>query len=380
VKKHNSGLLESISIMDFSGRLAAFPMGDLLQWAKNERRTGALVVRRSEREKRVYFDRGEIVGCLSDDPTEFYGQYLLSNGYLDESQLLRALTHCTSSNVRLGAALRELEILPQDVIQHTLRCQIEDAICDMFLWPRGLFYFRAEMLQDEELLPEPIDTLGLALEGARWMDELERIRQILVHDEVVLRRGELWPGEGLRPLEHRVARNVDGERTLDELYNKVRGSYFRVLSSAYHLCIARVLDIAEVGEAAEHHTFEVSVYDLLLEQATEDQVLVARRHMAVPIDLLERWYPTWVEEPKPEEQTRMPVKVRDFYARLNGRTSLGEAFSGNTRQRGKEMDLLLLQLQKGRLALLPASLDRLDEMADKHGKPALERWWKRLFG
>jgi len=33
--------------MEFSGRLAAFPMGDLLQWAKNERRTGALVVRRS---------------------------------------------------------------------------------------------------------------------------------------------------------------------------------------------------------------------------------------------------------------------------------------------------------------------------------------------
>ncbi|HEY2739929.1 MAG TPA: DUF4388 domain-containing protein [Thermoanaerobaculia bacterium] len=129
--------------MEFSGRLAAFPMGDLLQWAKNERRTGALVVRRSEREKRVYFHQGEIVGCLSDDPAEFYGQHLLVNGYLDDGQLFKALTHCTSHNIRLGAALRELEILPQDVIQRTLREQIEDSICDMFLWPRGLFYFQA---------------------------------------------------------------------------------------------------------------------------------------------------------------------------------------------------------------------------------------------
>jgi Domain of unknown function (DUF4388) len=367
--------------MEFSGRLAAFPMGDLLQWAKNERRTGALVVRRSEREKRVYFHQGEIVGCLSDDPAEFFGQYLLVNGHLDESQLFKALTHCTSHNIRLGTALRELEILPADVIQHTLRGQIEDAICDMFLWPRGLFYFQAEeMLSDEELLPEPIDTLALALEGSRWMDEMARMRHILVHDEVVMRRGELWPGEELGPLDRRVARNVDGERSLGDLYKKVRGSYFRFLASAYRLCIARVLDIVEVGEPTDRTTFEVSVYDLLLEQATEDQVLVARRHMAVPIDLLERWYPVWVEEPSQEEQKRMPSRARDFYAHFDGRTSLSDAFSSEPRQRGREMDLLLLQLQKGRLALLPTSLDRLDESAEQRGTPALQRWWKRLFG
>jgi hypothetical protein len=356
-------------------------MGDLLQWAKNERRTGALVVRRSEREKRVYFHQGEIVGCLSDDPAEFYGQYLLVNGYLDDSQLFKVLTHCTSQNIRLGTAVRELKLLPPDVIQRTLRGQIEDAICDMFLWPRGLFYFQAEeMLSDEELLPEPIDTLALALEGSRWMDEMARMRQILVHDEVVIRRGELWPGEELGPLDLRVARNVDVERSLGDLYKKVRGSYFRFLVSAYRLCIARIIDIVGVGEPAERSTFEVSVFDLLLEQATEDQVLVARRHMAVPIELLERWYPVWVEEPSQEEQKRMPSRARDFYAHFDGRTALSDAFAGDPRQRGREMDLLLLQLQKGRLALLPTSLDRLDESAEQRGTPPLQRWWKRLFG
>src|SRR5436305_11418629 len=237
-----------MSPMGFSGRLVAFRMGDRLQWAKNERRTGALVVRRSEREKRVYFHQGEIVGCVSDDPAEFYGQYLVLHGFLDDRQLFRALTHCTSQNVRLGTALRELDLLPPEVIQSTLRRQVEDAICDLFLWPRGLFYFRAEMLQDEEILPEPIDTLGLALEGARWIDEMERIRRVLVHDGVVLRRGDLWPGEGLAPLEARLARAVDGEKTVGDLYRKVRGSYFRFLSAAYRLCIARILDIVEVGE------------------------------------------------------------------------------------------------------------------------------------
>jgi Domain of unknown function (DUF4388) len=365
--------------MEFSGRLAAFPMGDLLQWAKNERSTGALVVRRSEREKRVYFHLGDVVGCVSDDPAEFYGQYLLVHGYLEEKELTQALTHCTTRNIRLGAALRELDLLPPDVIQKTLRGQIQDAICDMFLWPRGLFYFRGEMLHEEELLPQPIDTLALVLEGSRWVDEMIRIRRILVHDGVVLKRGEVWPGKDPGPLDRRIALAVDGERTLADVYRKVRGSYFRFLSGTFGLCVARVLDIVEVGEPLERSTFEVNVYDLLLEQATEDQVLVARRHMAVPIDLLERWYPVWVEEPAADEQKRMPARARDFYARFNGRTSLGDAFSGDLRQRGREMDLLLLQLQKGRLALLPASLERLEQEAEKRGEPALQRWWKRAF-
>jgi hypothetical protein len=362
--------------MDFSGRLAAFPMSDLLQWAKNEGRTGALVIRRSAREKRIYFDRGDVVGCLSDDPAEFYGQHLLIRGHLTDRQLFEALTRCTQQKVRLGSALRELQLLSDEVIQKTLREHIEDVIWDIFLWPRGLFYFHAEMLPEEELLPAPIETMGLILEGTRWVDELARIRRVLIHDGVVIRRGARWPGTDLAPIDRRVAQGVEGQ-TVGELYRKVKGSYFRLLQSVYRLCIDSVLDIEDVGEDAVAGTFEMSVYDLLLEQATEDQILVARKHMAVPLDLLERCCPIWVVEPSTEEQRRMPARARDFYARLDGRTPLRDAFSGDARQRGRELDLLLLQLQKGRLALLPVSLDHLEQQADEKGMTPVRRWWKR---
>lgn len=367
--------------MEFSGRLAAFPIGDLLQWAKNDRCTGALVIRRSEREKRIYFHAGDVVACLSNDPAEFYGQHLLLNGYLDEDRLFQALSHCTSQGVRLGVALRELGMLQPEVIQRTLREQIEDVVCDLFLWHRGIFYFQAELPQEEEILPEPISAMGLALEGSRWIDEVGRIRRVLVHDDVVLNRGQRWlGGDGLSLTERRIVELVDGQRTLGELHRRVRGSYFRFLEAAFRLCVGMVLDIQEVRESLDQRgTHEMSVYDLLLEQATEEQVLVARRHMAVPLDLLERCYPMWVEEPTTDEQTRMPSRARDFYARFDGRTSLGEAFSGDPRQRGREMDLLMLQLQKGSLALLPAPLERLEREAERHSRPAFQRWWRRVF-
>lgn len=367
--------------MEFSGRLAAFPMADLLQWARNEACTGALVIRRSQREKRVYFHSGDVVGCLSNDPAEFYGQYLLLHGHLDEGRLAQALSFCTTRGVRLGLALREMGMLPPEVIQRTLRTQIEEQICDLFLWQRGVFYFVAELPPEEEILPEPINVLGLVMEGGRWLDETFRIRRVLVHDHVVLRRGEL-AGRGAAertPLERRMLAAAEGDQTLDELYQRVKGSYFRFLESTFRLCIDRALDVVEVRDSVDHGTHELSVYDLLLEQATEEQVLVARRHMAVPLDLLERSYPVWVEEPATEERTRMPARARDFYARLDGRTPLGEAFSGDLRQRGREMDLLLLQLEKGRLALLPAPVDRLEARAEERGQPALQRWWRRMF-
>jgi len=365
--------------MEFSGRLAAFPPGDLLQWAKNDRRTGALVVRRSDREKRVYFSSGEIVGCLSTDPAEFYGQHLLLNGYLSEDQLFQALHDCTSHGRRLGSSLSELGMLSPDLIQQTLREQIEDSVCDLFLWQRGVFYFQSEMPPEEEILPEPIHTMGLAMEGSRWLDEYARIRRIFVHDNVVLSRGGKRLAAKMTPLQRRILKTVDGRATLTELYKTIRGSYFRFLDASYQLCVASALDIEDVGEDHATSTHEMSVYDLLLEQATEEQVLVARRHMAVPLDLLERCYPVWVAEPTSDEHKRMPARARDFYARFDGKTSLAQAFSGDARLRGREMDLLLLQLQKGSLALLPATLEKLEQDADTRGEAPLRRWWRRVF-
>lgn len=368
--------------MEFSGRLSAFPMGDLLQWAQNERCTGALVVRRSQREKRIYFHAGQVVACLSNDSAEFYGQHLLVQGHLTEEELFRALSHCTERRIRLGAALCELGILSPERVQHTLRQQIEDSVCDMFLWERGVFYYQSEMPPEEEILPEPIHNMGLAMEGARWADEYARIRRVFVHDGMVLRRGTRFPGEDLGPLERRIAAAVDGRKDLEGLYASVRGSYFRFLEAALRLSVEMVLDIDSLGEPGAEEmaaSRELSVFDLMLEQAAEEQVLVARRHMAVPLDLLERWYPVWVSEPSAEEQRRIPARARDFYARFDGRTALSDAFSGDPRARGRELDLLMLQLQKGSLALLPAPVERLEQEASRHEQPALQRWWRRIF-
>nr|HPK65156.1 DUF4388 domain-containing protein [Thermoanaerobaculia bacterium] len=131
--------------MEFSGRLSAFPIGDILQWAQHEQRTGALVVRRTNREKRIYFENGEVVSCYSSSAAEFFGQHLLVHGLIDEVSLVRALTVCQKEGKRLGVVLGELGLLEPEAMLAALRRQIQELVCDIFLWQHGVFYFEADL-------------------------------------------------------------------------------------------------------------------------------------------------------------------------------------------------------------------------------------------
>lgn len=354
--------------MEFSGRLTAFPPGDLLQWARNDRRTGALVVRRSSREKRVSFRDGQIVSCLSDDPADFYGQHLLLNGYVTEKDLIRALTACGRSGKRLGQALQEMAILTGDAIQQTLRSHIQDLVCDLFLWQRGVFYFETEVPQAEEILPLPIDTLHLTMEGSRWSDEHERIRRVFIHDEIVLRRRQAAVEQALSPLEQWILGKVNDRRTISQLFRATGGSYFRFLQAALSLCVREVLDIAEVPQhmtAATTH--EINLYDLMREQASEEQVLAMHRRTTVPMAALEDLVPMWMG-PVPESEPGAGLA-----ARCKGALRLKEILPEDG---SRELDLFIQALRDGSVALLPATVGEFEAAADRGTAP---RWWRQLF-
>lgn len=365
--------------MEFSGRLVSFPLGDILQWAHHDRRTGALVVRRSGCEKRIFLSEGEIVACFSDDAAEFFGQHLLVQGLVDETRLIQALTCCQEQGVMLGRALEQLGILSRRQVLDALRQHVEDQVCDVFLWKSGVFYFASESLPADQGLPEPIPAVQLAMEGSRWVDELERIRRVFVHDNIVLMRGRRPPGEP-SALERRILAEVDGKLPLSELYNEVRGSYFRFLQGAYRLAVSEALDINEVGDQADSHSTEIRLADLLIEQVIEEQSAFLRHHLAVPFDAFERLVPVWVRLPAEDEDQRLPAAARSFQARIDGEASLGALLGGEpTEERGRQMDRVVVLLRRGALALLPAPLSELEREAEKAGLEPARRWWSRVL-
>ena len=365
--------------MEFSGRLASFPIGDILQWAHNDQRSGALVVRRSGSEKRIFLRAGDVVACYSDDPAEFFGQHLLVNGLLEESGLIRALKHCQQTGQRLGSALQTLGLLPAERVREALLQHVENQVCDIFLWRSGIFYFAAESFDSELEVLSPLSSVALAMEGSRWADETQRIRRIFVHDNVVLQRGRKAPQGLLSPLERRIFRAVDGRLTLGELFNEVRGSYYRFLQAAYRLAVVEALDIESVGDQSDSGSAELHLADLLIEQVTEEQAVFLRHNLAVPFDALEHYVPVWLRPPTTAEEARMAQPERELCHRIDGTKHFGALLSGfNNDERSHRMDWLVLQLRKGALALLPVAVEELERSSDP-GPADRDHWWRHLL-
>ncbi len=351
--------------MDFSGRLSAFPMADLLQWAMNERCTGVLVVRRSHREKRVLFRRGEVVGCHSDDTAEYFGRHLVLQGHLGLKEITFALRYCHQRSVRLGVALRELGLLSEGQIREALRQHIEDSVCDIFLWRRGVFFFTEQDWPEEELSPDPLDSIGLTLEGARWLDEYQKIRGIFQHDNIVLHRGLAKLARRDSALQRLVYQEVDGEKSLSKLHSVVQGSYFRFLEATFDLAMREIVDIEETGGATEREASrEIGIYDLLMEQATEEQNQLFQRRMALPADLLEGFYPFWIRSPRAADLEEYDSAVAALLQELDGNVSIVELLDRFDGPEEKLTEALGAQLRGRLLALLPRPAEEIALLAE----------------
>ena len=346
--------------MELSGRLAWFPIAELLTWAANDRRTGSLVLRRSSREKRIYLREGKVVACLSDATGEFYGKHLLLEGYLEEDTLLRCLLQCKDKGKRLGAVLVEEGILGLDVVQRTLSEQLEDLICDVFLWNRGIFFFVSDPPPEEEILARPINTLALVLEGSRWVDELKRIRKVVRHDNLSLRRVGRQSPRHKNARKSAILRELAGRMTVAQLYEAVGGSYFRFLYELCEMVQESVVEIRDRGRSGPTGTYELPLSQLLLEQAAEEQLSLALRDVAIPVHLLEPYYPVRAREPEEEDRQRMSEAERAFLDRFDGRRPLREILSPDRAERTSQVELLLVLVGKGLLAFIPPPVEELE--------------------
>src|ERR1041384_3977334 len=77
--------------MSIHGTLKTMSVSDLLQFLESGRKTGTLKIARGAIVKKIYLERGAIVGSKSNDPKELLGQVLLHYGKIVEDQLQSSL-------------------------------------------------------------------------------------------------------------------------------------------------------------------------------------------------------------------------------------------------------------------------------------------------
>ena len=175
--------------MSFAGNLKTVGFGDVLQLISTGRRTGALVLKRPHRGKKIYFRTGDIIAAASEPPTdeERLGQLLLRKGMISVEELEKALKRQKSTGRRLGQILVELGTMSKEDITSALRLQVEEVVYGVFGWNDGDFHFdEGEKPEASQILVE-LNTLSVMMEGARRYDEYVGIASTLPGEETVLR-------------------------------------------------------------------------------------------------------------------------------------------------------------------------------------------------
>jgi tetratricopeptide (TPR) repeat protein len=234
--------------MSLIGDFATMPLPDLLQWLAISQKTGILLLQRRDVVKEIYFHSGKIVASASNDPREYFGQFLLSYGKIGEDDLVRAFAKQGETGIKLGRLLVMDGLLQEDEVQRFLRIKAEETIYDLFLWEEGAFKFYNDAPAQESHVQIQMDVTSILMEGSRRSDEWARIRHIFPSSEAVLR---IVP-EGLTksiladPLYNRMVQLLESPRRISDLCLMFHASDFAVSKTLYDMYRMGIIEVVDV--------------------------------------------------------------------------------------------------------------------------------------
>jgi hypothetical protein len=152
--------LQGPGVPDYVAELSVTGMLEVLGWLFAKHETGALFTERpgegrsgpasslggppSSRmvgagatRKELYFDNGRLVLVASSEPSELLGEYLVSQGAIDRTELEMALLAMHRYDGRLGDTLIGLGLVnPVDVFR-AIQSQGRARVAEIFRWPKG---------------------------------------------------------------------------------------------------------------------------------------------------------------------------------------------------------------------------------------------------
>ena len=236
--------------MELIADLRYYPAADALQWAASSGFDGRLLFRRNRHALTVSLDGGRIVRCESNKELESLVQHLFAQGLVDSPDL--AAAGQLSEPSRLGRTLVEMKVLTQSQLRQAVADHTLDLACSVIPWPDGIVSAQAAKLRpltDPE--PEPIEALFATIEAARRVDELQRIRMILPHDNIELEAGNAEEGEELAPAAQRLLETLRPGHTVGDLYGLIGGCKFSFLKRVRELIARGRLVRRHVGQAPE---------------------------------------------------------------------------------------------------------------------------------
>ena len=235
--------------MPIQGPLRELGIHDVFQLLDLSRKTGVLKVTSELRQNEgtIWFDSGTVIAAAIRSNPHRIGDVLLRAGKIREEDLVRGRQmQAEGDGRRLGEILVAIGSVSVRELERQVRLQVEEVAFTLLGWSEGYFVFE-EGLTGE--VPREtnvrIATEALLMEGARRIDEWERIQSHVAHLGVVPHLAPpvtAEPGSlSLTPFEWRVLAACDGSLDIRAMAMNLVASEFDVARTLFGLASAGVI-------------------------------------------------------------------------------------------------------------------------------------------
>jgi len=248
--------------MSLTGNIRTMSFPDILQWIAMGRKTGTLHLQRRAIRKRILFRDGTIYSSWSTDPRESLGQFLIRDRRITEEQLFKALLQQEQTGRLMGSILVSEGNLTESDLRATLKTKAEETVYSLFLWPEGQFEFKEGELPEEILIHVDMQVQEVVLEGARRVDEWERLRKVLPSMKATFELKDP-PGAVEDPVERHVLELIAAGKTIEEISLELRRSEFEAAALVYDLYVRDFIVLQKPGEEARSPEAVAAIEHLL---------------------------------------------------------------------------------------------------------------------
>lgn len=228
------------------GTLQDFPLPDILQLIGTQKKTGSLLITSADNVATMSFRDGRVVYAKLENNPERLGDILYRLGKITGDQLAKALQHAKEAGgLRIGKSLTDLKFVTQADLSEAIKTQIEDSAYHIFSWKTGRFKFDPRLVLEEAEASVDISVDSIIMESVRRLDEHDREAEEVTGSEmafaIVAGGSEKAARMDLSIDDYSVLANLDGQRTVREISDKLHMSELELTRILVHLMEAGIV-------------------------------------------------------------------------------------------------------------------------------------------
>ena len=224
--------------MQLKGNLDTSIIINILQLVCNDQKTGTLQVTDGDNVVKVIIKEGTIIYATGTQKAFRLGVFLKNAGIISGEQLEKSLEQGKAQQKALGKILVENGFISKEDLKNFLRKQVEEILFDMFLWQEGNFEYNDIMLDINNFIVFPLNTMNLILEASRRIDEMSIFTNKIPNDLIVFVISEKINNKEdiiLAKNEWQIIAMLDGTRTVSRLIDESGYDSFSVYRILFSL-------------------------------------------------------------------------------------------------------------------------------------------------